>query len=137
MSSRKLFSIFSNSYTITFSSFDHTIPVPNQAIQINKNWGSRSLAEAYNNRGVAKMNLGDNQEAIADYNQAIKLKPDFAHAYYSRGLSYKNLNDNQNAINDFRQAAKLYKYENNQEWYQNSLDKLKELGVPDYIFVIT
>ena len=29
MSSRKLFSIFSNSYTITFSSFDHTIPVPN------------------------------------------------------------------------------------------------------------
>ncbi len=28
MSSRKLFSIFSNSYTITFSSFDHTIPVP-------------------------------------------------------------------------------------------------------------
>jgi tetratricopeptide (TPR) repeat protein len=86
---------------------------------------------------VAKMNLGDNQEAIADYNQAIKLKPDFAHAYYSRGLSYKNLNDNQNAINDFRQAAKLYKYENNQEWYQNSLDKLKELGVPDYIFVIT
>jgi predicted helicase len=31
MSSRKLFSIFSNSYTITFSSFDHTIPVPNPA----------------------------------------------------------------------------------------------------------
>jgi hypothetical protein len=28
MSSRKLFSIFSNSYTITFSSFDHTMPVP-------------------------------------------------------------------------------------------------------------
>lgn len=30
MSSRKLFSIFSNSYTITFSSFDHTIPVPSR-----------------------------------------------------------------------------------------------------------
>ena len=37
MSSRKLFSIFSNSYTITFSSFDHTIPVPTntQYIQMN------------------------------------------------------------------------------------------------------
>jgi toxin YoeB len=38
MSSRKLFSIFSNSYTITFSSFDHTIPVPDrkQALKIIK-----------------------------------------------------------------------------------------------------
>ena len=32
MSSRKLFSIFSNSYTITFSSFDHTIPVPSSKV---------------------------------------------------------------------------------------------------------
>jgi len=32
MSSRKLFSIFSNSYTIIFSSFDHTIPVPKNSI---------------------------------------------------------------------------------------------------------
>jgi hypothetical protein len=35
MSSRKLFSIFSNSYTITFSSFDHTIPVPLRRLSIN------------------------------------------------------------------------------------------------------
>ena len=86
-------------------------------------------ANAYNNRGNSKSNLGDEQGAIADYNQAIKLKPDHANAYYNRGLSYKNLNDNQNAINDFRQAAKLYQQQNNQEWYQNSLDKLKELGI--------
>jgi len=43
-------------------------------------------------------------------------------------LSYRNLNDNQNAINDFRQAAKLYQQQNNQTWYQKSLDRLKELG---------
>jgi hypothetical protein len=49
MSSRKLFSIFSNSYTITFSSFDHTIPVPHQnygrkierAIEIKHKSGDR------------------------------------------------------------------------------------------------
>ncbi|PZV23202.1 MAG: cag pathogenicity island protein Cag7, partial [Snowella sp.] len=86
-------------------------------------------ANAYNNRGVSKGNLGDNQGAIADFNQAIKLNPDYALAYYNRGLSYKNLNDNQNAINDFRQAAKLYQKQNNQELSQNSLAKLKELGV--------
>ncbi len=95
----------------------------NQAIKLNPDY-----AEAYYNRGNSKDDLKDYQGAIADYNQAIKLKPDYANAYYNRGLSYKFLNDNQNAINDFRQAAKLYQQQNNQEWYQNSLDKLKELG---------
>jgi hypothetical protein len=39
------------------------------------------------------------------------------------------LGDNQRAINDFRQAAELYQQKNNQTWYQNSLDRLKELGI--------
>jgi serine/threonine protein kinase len=83
----------------------------------------------YNNRRNAKYNLGDKQGAIADYNQAIKLKPDYAIAYNNRGLIYQQLNDNEKAINDFRQAAKLYQQQNNQTWYKNSLDRLKELGV--------
>lgn len=33
--------------------------------------------EAYNNRGVAKRDLGQYQEAIADYDKAIELKPEF------------------------------------------------------------
>ena len=85
-------------------------------------------AYAYKERASNKYSLKDYQGAIADYNQAIKLNTDFALAYYNRALSYKNLNDNQNAINDFRQAAKIYQQQNNQTGYQNSLDKLKELG---------
>jgi serine/threonine protein kinase len=96
----------------------------NQAIKLNPNF-----AFPYNNRGWAKYNLGDKQGAIADYNQAIKLNPDFAVPYYNRGLIYKELNDNEKAIKDFRQAAKLHRQQNNQTWYQNSLDRLKELGV--------
>ncbi len=96
----------------------------NQAIQINPDF-----AFPYNNRGWAKYNLGDKQGAIADYNQAIQINPDFAFPYNNRGLIYKELNDNEKAIKDFRQAAKLHRQQNNQTWYQNSLDRLKELGV--------
>ncbi|MFM8294241.1 MAG: tetratricopeptide repeat protein [Microcystaceae cyanobacterium] len=78
---------------------------------------------------ISKTNLGDHQGAIADYNQTLILKPDYADTYYNRGLVYQKLGDNQNAINDFRQAAKLYQQQNNREWYQKMLDLLKELGV--------
>jgi tetratricopeptide (TPR) repeat protein len=100
----------------------------NQAIKLNPDF-----AHAYNNRGFIKGKSGDNQGAIADYNQAIKLNPGDANAYYGRGFLYQKLGDNQNAINDYRQAAKLYQQQNNQEWYQNSLDNLKKLGVSNYI----
>jgi hypothetical protein len=46
MSNRKLFSIFSNSYTITFSSFDHTIPVPSGIIN-EKFTASKVSADAF------------------------------------------------------------------------------------------
>ncbi|TRU98479.1 MAG: tetratricopeptide repeat protein, partial [Microcystis wesenbergii Mw_QC_S_20081001_S30D] len=49
---------------------------------------------------------GDKQGAIADYNQAIKLKPDYAYAYFIRGLAKYDLGDKQGA-KDFRQAAIL------------------------------
>jgi tetratricopeptide (TPR) repeat protein len=45
----------------------------------------------YNNRGNAKRKLGKYQEAIADYNQAIKLKPDYADAYNNRGSAKYDL----------------------------------------------
>ena len=40
----------------------------NEAIKIDPKY-----AEAYNNRGAAKGKLGQHQEAIADYNKAIKI----------------------------------------------------------------
>jgi len=51
--------------------------------------------------------LGDKQGAIADYNQAINIKPDYADAYYNRGIAKKNLGDYQGAIADYNQAIKI------------------------------
>ena len=75
------------------------------------------------------MSTGDNQGAIADYNQAIKLKPDNAEAYYNRGGIKMSTGDNQGAINDLRQAAKLFQQQNEMENYQKVMNVLKKLGV--------
>jgi len=95
----------------------------NEAIRLKPDY-----AEAYNNRGNAKYDLGDKQGAIADYNEAIRLKPDFAEAYYSRGLIKEERGEKQEALADFRKAAELYQQQGNTEWYNNSLDRIKELG---------
>ena len=42
------------------------------------------VAEAYNKRGVVKADLRNYSEAIADYDEAIKLKPDLAEAHKNR-----------------------------------------------------
>lgn len=49
----------------------------------------------------------DYNRAIADFNQAIKLDPDFADAYNGRGITYYFLKQFDRAIADFSQAIKL------------------------------
>jgi tetratricopeptide (TPR) repeat protein/serine/threonine protein kinase len=83
---------------------------------------------AYNNRGNAKADLGDKQGAIADYNEAIRLKPDYADAYYNRGLIKKERGEKEEALADFRKASELHQQQGNTEWYNKSLDRIKELG---------
>ena len=95
----------------------------NEAIRLKPDY-----AEAYNNRGIAKSALGDKQGAIADYNEAIRLKLDHANSYYSRGLIEKERGEKQEALADFRKASELYQQQGNTEWYNNSLDRIRELG---------
>jgi tetratricopeptide (TPR) repeat protein len=64
-------------------------------------------AKAFYDSGNSKRESGDNQGAIADYNQAIKLNPNFAEAYYSRGNSKFNLKDYQGAMQDANKAIEL------------------------------
>jgi tetratricopeptide (TPR) repeat protein len=58
-------------------------------------------------RGNTRADLGDKHGAIADYNEAIRLKPDYADAYNNRGLAYSNLKEYQKAIADFNEAIRL------------------------------
>jgi tetratricopeptide (TPR) repeat protein len=84
-------------------------------------------AEEWFNRGCNKGELGDNQGAIAEYNQAIQIKPDYAYAYIGRGNAKSNLGDKQGAIAEYNQAAQLYSQQGNMEWYRKALDNIKNL----------
>ena len=64
-------------------------------------------AEAYNNRGVAKAELGQYTAAIKDYDKAIQLKPDYAEAYLNRGSSKALLNQTWAAKQDLQTALRL------------------------------
>ena len=45
--------------------------------------------------------------AIDDYDEAIRLDPQFASAYYNRGLAYQRLGQSERAIKDFNEAIRL------------------------------
>ena len=95
----------------------------NEAIRLKPD-----LALAYINRGVAQYDLGDKKGAISEFNEAIRLKPDYAAGYYIRGAVKKERGEKQEALIDFRKAAELYQQQGNTEWYNKSLDRIKELG---------
>ncbi|MFN6197618.1 MAG: tetratricopeptide repeat protein, partial [Dolichospermum sp.] len=77
------------------------------AAAINKAIELSPRAAFYNNRGIVRDDLGDKQGAIDDYNQAIKINPNYAQAYYNRGKVRDELGDKPGAIDDFNQAIKI------------------------------
>ena len=65
------------------------------------------LALAYNNRGFAYGTRGQHDDAIQDYDQAIKLDPSDAIVYNNRGFAYSNKGQLDRAIEDYDQAIGL------------------------------
>ena len=81
--------------------------LPVNAIEIAQSTTTPSTAEDFYNRGVEKGEKKDFQGAIADYNEAIRLNPNYAEAYIYRGAVYFLLGEPQKAIADFNQAIRL------------------------------
>jgi protein O-mannosyl-transferase len=57
-----------------------------------------SQAEYYFSRGFSKYNLQNYTEAIKDFEEAIRLKPDYGDAYYDISVCYYFLKNNEKAL---------------------------------------
>jgi tetratricopeptide (TPR) repeat protein len=72
---------------------------------INSGAGRPSIN--YTNRGLAYRKKGENDRAIADYNEAIRLEPKYAVAYNNRCFAYSEKGENDRAIADCTVAIRL------------------------------
>ena len=68
---------------------------------------TNDLATAFYNRGNAYSTKGDNDRAMRDYDEAIRLNPKFSDAFYNRGNVVLDKGDNDRAIRDYDEAIRL------------------------------
>ena len=71
---------------------------------------------AYMSRGSAFLRLDRPDEAIADFDRAIHLNPDFARSYHLRGLAKEKQGTHTEAIADFDKAIDLDAWVSNSTW---------------------
>jgi protein O-mannosyl-transferase len=62
---------------------------------------------AFSGRGVAYSELGLYQKALEDFNQSIRLKPDYSYNYFNRGNIYNIFGKYDQAIEDYNRAVGL------------------------------
>ena len=62
--------------------------------------------EAYYYRGCARVNAVKYDEAIADFEKAVELKPDYADAYFNLGRTYYMKHDEDKACEYYKLADK-------------------------------
>lgn len=88
------------------------IPIKNstKALKLYKNGLDPNVWEwvEYLKRGTAHFNLGNNKDAIEDFNSALKISPNIGDAYYYRGKIKFEEQDYEGAINDYTQSLGVY-----------------------------
>ena len=85
---------------LRYSQFDEAEETLTEAIKYDK-----GNFEAYYYRGCARINAKKYNEAIADLEKAIELKPDYADAYFNLGRTYYMMHDEDKACEYYKLAA--------------------------------
>jgi tetratricopeptide (TPR) repeat protein len=67
----------------------------------------KELADFFFFRGVAHAKKGDQDRAMSDYNEAIRITPNFPHALINVGLIYCRKGDDDRSIQSIKRALEL------------------------------
>ena len=71
------------------------------------------MPRVYNNRGNIKIGLGSHDAALDDYDEAIRLNPNFMNAYINRGIVQLDLNNTDKVRVDLQRALELAEQQGN------------------------
>lgn len=74
---------------------------------IDGNLSTQDRALAYSNRGIVWANLRDYDNAVADFNESLKLKPNDPETLGNRGDAYRDKGDHDRALDDYNLAIRL------------------------------
>jgi tetratricopeptide (TPR) repeat protein len=88
--------------TIRVDTWEDTIVLFDDVIKKNPR-----VPVAYNNRGFAKMLIGDTDGALTDYNKALSLDPKMSEAYLNRGGLMLNAGLLDDAFTDYTRAIEV------------------------------
>ena len=84
---------------LRYSNFDEAEKQLTKAIRYDKH-----NYEAYYYRGCTRINAKQYQAAIADFEAAIALKPDYADAYFNLGKTYYLMHNEDKACENYKMA---------------------------------
>ena len=84
----------------------------NEALFLSDSLTNKLISEAYELRGIVKMNLKQHIFSIIDFNKAINLFPNNASLYFYRYLSHSVLSQYDEAIEDCKKLIELEPHEN-------------------------
>jgi len=87
--------------------FDVQISGCTAVLQSDGGVSEGNRAVAYVNRGMGYAGKKDYDRAIADFNEAIRINPNFAIAYNNRGSAVQSKGDYDRAIADYSEAIRI------------------------------
>jgi len=79
----------------------------NLALSHNHKIPNNLLADIYNDRGLAYLELADLETAILDFNRAINLDENNYRVYFNRGCAHVQTGNYSDAVRDFSQVVQL------------------------------
>ncbi|MYG08582.1 tetratricopeptide repeat protein [Candidatus Poribacteria bacterium] len=86
------------------------------------------LPISYCNRGIAKRDLGHPEDAISDFDEAIRIDSEYTSAYYNRGKAQIMLERTMEGEQDLQKALNLAENAGNGRFKNHILEELSKIG---------